>query len=672
MEDHEILTVLKRTDPFEILEADVLKQLSKKTGVKAYSPNSYVFRQGDQSLDRLFVIATGLVEITVTNDRGLESVVGLRRAYDFLGETVILSQQRYPGSARAKEGLVCLVITRKQFEKLIYDHPEFSSFFNALLAERMRLLYEEIVAQKSYEAYSSAESPLFGKRVSEIMSYPVVTCSMSDPVSAISKIMSEKDISAVIALDTEQKPRGIVTESSLVKHLIAQQLYPISTCRVEQIVNSHLVTVGPESFIGQALVSMIRNKTRYLIVMERGKLVGIIAMVDLIKLRSTGQMLLTHNIESQQSIQGLSVISREVDHILGEMVAEKAALGEILDVMSELHERLTQRVLELSEERMKRDGWGAAPVDYCWINLGSAARYEQTLRTDQDNAILYADAAPETRATVDAYFRKFAEIAVEGLEDCGFARCQQNISPIHDQWRRSQSEWLRWVKKWGKAFQPRDNRMMGILLDLRPVWGNKSLCGSFADSLYLIFRQSLQGRQKPVAGDSPQPGSAGFPGTIVTEKSGIHKDEINLKSAGIQLLVNGIRILAAGCGIQEPSTLGRLERLAEAGAISPEELMLYQTSFESLMMLALNENLKKIGQGRLPDNYLDPYALRKRERILLKDALSGVTQLQKYVSQKQRGLVPAVWAETIDKKLPVSDRCAPDQTLSERTIIHDG
>ncbi|MCX5883828.1 MAG: hypothetical protein NTU74_19145 [Deltaproteobacteria bacterium] len=65
---------------------------------------------------------------------------------------------------------------------------------------------------------------------------------------------------------------------------------------------------------------------------------------------------------------------------------------------------------------------------------------------------------------------------------------------------------------------------------------------------------------------------------------------------------------------------------------------MYRTSFESLMLLALSENLKKIGQGRFPDNYLDPYALRKRERILLKDALSGVTQLQKHVSQKRRGL----------------------------------
>ena len=179
--------------------------------------------------------------------------------------------------------------------------------------------------------------------------------------------------------------------------------------------------------------------------------------------------------------------------------------------------------------------------------------------------------------------------------------------------------------------------MMAILLDLRPVWGNKSLSRSFVDSLFSVFRQSLHVRRKPVADDPSHPVSTGFPGTIVTEKSGIHKDEINLKSAGIQPLVNGIRILAAGCGIQEPSTLGRLEQLVAAGAISSEEFALYRTSFESLMMLALGENLKNIGQGRFPDNYLDPYALRKRERILLKDALSGVTQLQKNINQKAIG-----------------------------------
>jgi CBS domain-containing protein len=164
--------------------------------------------------------------------------------------------------------------------------------------------------------------------------------------------------------------------------------------------------------------------------------------------------------------------------------------------------------------------------------------------------------------------------------------------------------------------------------------------------LFSVFRQLLHVRRKQVVDDLSQPVSSGFPGTIVTEKSGIHRDEINLKIAGIQPLVKGIRILAADCGIQEPSTLQRLNQLTAAGAISPEEFALYRTSFESLMMLSLGENLKKIGHGRFPDNYLDPYALRKRERIMLKDALSGVIQLQKHISQKPPCLGQRAFATT--------------------------
>lgn len=638
MEYDEIMSVLKKTDPFEILDDDVLKNLSQQIAIKTYLPNSYIFRQGEQSLDKLFVIASGMVEITVTNDRGFESVVGLRRANDFFGETVILSQQRYPGSARAKLDMVCLVITRKEFEKLIYNHSEFSSFFNALLTERMRLLYEEITSERSYHVYRDAESPLFGKRVSEIMSYPVVTCSMKDLITDVARIMSEKDISAVVAMDKHKKPRGLVTEPSLVKYLIAQELYPISTCRVEQVVNSHIVTIGPESFIGQALVSMIRNKTRYLVVMERGKLVGIIAMVDLIKLRSTAQMLLTHTIESQQSIQGLATLGKEVDNILNDIVAEKASVGEILDVMSELHERLTQRVIELSEERMRLDGWGPPPVDYCWMNLGSAARYEQALRLDQDNAILYADpSCPDAFTEVDSFFKKFAEIVVEGLYTCGFEKCRDGISPVNKKWRRSQSDWLKWIKESAKTTLPEDSRMISILLDFRPIWGNKSLSKIFGDYLFAEFRQSRQNQKKKVPCKSSYNTSVGFLGTIVTEKDGNHKDMIDLKKTGIFNIVNSIRILAGCNDIREPSTFGRLENLVSLGVILQEDASLYRSSFEALMLIMVCENLKKIGAEQSPDNYIDPYSLRKKERMILKDSLSVIAQLQKHVSNTVTG-----------------------------------
>ena len=129
MINDEIYSTLAKTDPFGILEPEVLKALSEKMEVKTYAANTYVFKTGTPSLDALFIIQSGLAEMVVVNDKGLEMVIGLRRPYDFFGETVVLSQQRYPGAIRAKENLVCCLVYRKDLEKLIYDYPEFCGFF---------------------------------------------------------------------------------------------------------------------------------------------------------------------------------------------------------------------------------------------------------------------------------------------------------------------------------------------------------------------------------------------------------------------------------------------------------------------------------------------------------------------------------------------------------------
>lgn len=634
MDKNEILGVLMKTDPFEMLEPEVLEDVCDKVEIRKYKPDTYVFKQGDPSLDALFIIASGLLEITVTNERGAETVVGFRRVHDFFSETVVLSRQRYPASARVKEELVCCLVHREELESLIYKYPEFSGFFNALLAERMRSLYEEIVAEQSYEAYSSVESPLFRKRVSEVMSHPVITCRTTDKVTDASKIMADKDISAIVALDNEKKPRGILTEKNLVKYLIANQMYPIPLCKVERVMNSNLVQVEPEYFLGQALVAMIRSKNKHLIVMERGKLVGIITMVDLVRTRSTGNLLLTQDIESQTNLKGLSHISREIDNILNALIAEKAGVSEIFEVMSELHERLSRRIIQLSEERMKIEGWGSPPVEYCWINMGSAARYEQTLRTDQDNAIIYGDPEDGKLEEADNYFSKLAEFIVEGHSECGFEKCKGDVMATNPKWRRSISEWISAIREWTRSFDPEDTRILTILLDYRPIWGNMSLAEKFWAEIFKAFEESLTAQHMMTKDDLQYKLPISFLGTFVTEKSGDHKNEIDLKKSGAVHIVNGIRIFAIKNHISEPSTFGRLKQLAEKEAISAEDADFFSASFEALMMFRIRENMKKAKQGKKPDNYIDPYSLRKRERMILKDALSGVSHLQKLVDKE--------------------------------------
>lgn len=623
-----MINVLMKTAPFKMLGTEVLKALADKTEIKEYEPNAYVFRQDDPGLGCLFVVVSGLAEILVTNGRGAETVVGIRCPYDFFGETTVLSRQRYPGSARAREHLSCCVIKRRDLEDLIHNHPDFSAFFNALLAERMRPLYEEIVAEQSYEAYSSTESLLFRKRVSEIMSYPVITCRMSDKVTDASKIMDDRDVSAVVVLDSEKKIRGILTEKNIVKYLVANQLYPVSHCRVERITDKSVVRIAPQSLLGQALAAMIRNRTTHLVVMERERLVGFVSMTDLIRIRSTGTFLLTQDMESQTTLKGLSCISREIDSILNALVAEKASVREIFEIMSELHEQLSRRIIKLSEERMQVTGRGPPPAEYCWINMGSAARFEQTLRTDQDNALIYADTGPDQSEAADAYFSKLAEFIVEGHAECGFAKCRGNVMATNPEWRGSLSKWRSVIRRCAEL---KETEIFMTLLDYRPIWGNMSLAEAFRNEIFSAFEIAVSGQM--LAKEYQPPVS--FLGTFVTEESGLHKNEIDLKKNGSVQIVNAARIFAGKNRITEPSTFGRLEQLSGIGVISSEDAEFFTASFETLMMFRIRENMKKAKRGRSPDNYIDPYSLRKRERVILKDALSGVAQLQQLVNPER-------------------------------------
>ncbi|MEA1968383.1 MAG: DUF294 nucleotidyltransferase-like domain-containing protein [Thermodesulfobacteriota bacterium] len=631
MTKHEILAVLQEIEPFSMLDIKVIESISARVSVEEFKNGNYVFKQGDPSLDTLFIIAAGLAEIIVTNERGVESVVGLRKQGDFFSETVVLSRQNYPAAARAKDGLVCILLAREDLEDLIHNYSEFSGYFNVILAERMRILYEKILAEQNFVLSGGFELPLFNKRVSEVMSGSVVVCRTDDQVASAAQKMAAKGISSAVVVDSHNIPRGIVTEKDFVYNLITRQRYPVNNCTVEQVMNHDLVEIAPDAFIGQALVALTRSKTKYLLVMERGQLVGILTAVDLIKSRDMGGLILLQDIESRKTMKGLVRLSGETDGVLNALLTEGAKVPVILEVMSELNERLTRAVIRVAEKEMEEQGLGAPPVDYCWINMGSDARHEQTIRTDQDNAMIYDDPEKENLKDVDFYFKTLAEIIVTCLNDCGFALCPGNVMATNPKWRRPVSSWLASVEKWADSFDPDDARLMTILLDFRPVWGNYALADILWNKIFDQFNNPEKINHMLTNDELKYDTPIKLLGRIRTEQKGPHKDQVNLKTSGLVHLVNGLRIFAINNNIKEPSTLGRLEKLVEIGAISKKDGNLFKTGFETLTIFKIRENFKKIKQNQEPDNYISPALLEKSERTLLKDALSAVPQMQKLI-----------------------------------------
>ncbi len=619
--------ILESVAPFSLLDDSLREKIAAEAEIKEYARGTYVFRQGTPSLNALFVILEGLAEVTVKSQTGSESVVGYRHQHDFFGETVLLTDEEYPGSVRANTDLRCLVIPQKAVESLLYHNPEVASYFSRVLLSRMRRLYQEIITEQPPGITLRGESVLFRRRAAEIMSTPAITCHPDDNICKIAQQMVEYDISAVVVVDRTNKPLGIVTENDLVKRL-AQQENKWSLLTAEMLMNKDIVEVPVTAYLHQVLVQIIKFGVKHVVVTESGLLAGIISAFDLARARSAGTLSVAYRIETQQTIAGLKEASLEIDGFLNALVAEKTPVRDILAIVSELHDAFTRRVVQLVEEEVEKER-GAKPVDYCLILMGSAGRREQTIRTDQDIAIIFDDPDGGDESKTAAYFQYLGGRISDTLAECGFEKCQFGIMPSNREWCRSISEWQEHVMRLTLRVNPEDVRVLTVLLDFRPVYGNYKMARNLWYAVFRSFDEVSSGALHLVADSNAQikPPLSLF-GQILTEKSGPHKNHINLKTAACIHIVNIVRILALKHKITETSTLERLRLLREAKAITPDDAEFVEAAYETLLMFRIRENLKKLRQGGKPDNYIKPRDLSKREQEVLKSALAVISRLK--------------------------------------------
>lgn len=624
-----IREVLNTVPPFNLLPPEVLESLESTVVMKTYPPGSCVFKQGEQSLNTLFLIVRGSAEVVAASSRGDEAVVGFRGVEDFFGETGLTGGQ-YSASIRAKEDLTCLLIPGEEVERLIGTHSDFAGYLTEVLVERMRSLYDEIIHEQSFDD-SRVETPLFRKRISDIMSSPVITCSTRDTVVEVAELMKSRIISAVMVVDDENRPVGVITNADLVHKILARSIADYRNIIAGMIMNTEVVTIPSEAFYAEALMAVSKHKTKQLAVTRKGKLVGIVTVADLVKTRSTGTLTIIHDIESQKDIEGLAKIGVEVDNLLNALVAEKAPVPEILIIMSEFHERLTQKVMQLCEQEMIRIGFGPPPVDYCWVNTGSAGRREQTSRTDQDNFIIFRDHEGEPADSLREYFLKLAALVNEGLDRCGFAKCPGNVMASNPLWCRSLNEWEEKTRQWMEMVSkdPQSIRQLTIMLDFVAVYGEKKLVDLLWEKVVRAYGESSSISHYLIQDDLSARVPVTMWGGFVTEKSGPHKDEINLKASAAVHIVNCIRIFALKNGITETNTFRRIAELRRVGGLKPDEADFVEAAYETLMMFRNRENLKKVKRGEKADNYINPSKLSKQEREILKGAFTAVSRLQK-------------------------------------------
>ena len=116
-------------------------------------------------------------------------------------------------------------------------------------------------------------------QIREIMRKDVVTIESDKSALEAACLISEKDISFLVIMDNDS-PIGVLSESDFVRRLAANDKKP-SDVMISEIMSRKFRWVEPETKIEDAIQKMLNNNIRRLIILENGKLVGVITQTDL-------------------------------------------------------------------------------------------------------------------------------------------------------------------------------------------------------------------------------------------------------------------------------------------------------------------------------------------------------------------------------------------------------
>ncbi|HNQ63335.1 MAG TPA: DUF294 nucleotidyltransferase-like domain-containing protein [Syntrophorhabdaceae bacterium] len=318
---------------------------------------------------------------------------------------------------------------------------------------------------------------------------------------------------------------------------------------------------------------------------------------------------------------------------------EENTVIDVHDLFRIVRDAITIRSMKLLEKEMERDGFGAPPVAYAWVGLGSEGRDEQTMLTDQDNMIIYGE--PEhndkTKESIDAYFLEFSNRAVEALHRVGFEKCKGGVMPSNEKWRGSMDGWKRRLEDRityeRGIFESLD---VIILTDARFIYGERQLIDRLLKFFFEFLRDNRHVMKDFIKTAVLMPTALSFFNNFKVEKDGEYKDTFNIKLTGWAPLILSVRMLSINNGIFEVNTLKRIKLLREMNIIKQEmENDLIDAYLTFVRFRIMNQVNSRTEGNNLPGaaNHINPEMLRPDEQERIRKAMKSVEALQKYIQE---------------------------------------
>jgi CBS domain-containing protein len=580
---------LRATPPFNALPPALFDAAAASLEIGYYPAGAELVRVGGEPMQHLYVIRKGSVRL----EREGQTLQVLEEGETFGYTSLITGKATL--DVRVEDDLLAYRLPAAQFQQLMGD-AQFAGHFAVGMSQRLKSSLEHSPVT-TFKADLQLE-------VGRLLRRPAIWVEAEATVGDAARVMRDQKVSSVLV---RGEPAGIVTDRDFRNRVLAEGLGPETP--VATIITRPLRAVEASTPVSAAWTTLLDTGSHHLPIRRGDEIVGVLTSTDLLKVHAPGPVAVLRRVERMADRSGLPGYAAKVTEMVATLLAGGLEADVIAGYVARLNDALLRRLLAFAEADL-----GPAPAPYAWVVMGSEGRMEQTLLTDQDNALVFDDAGEPRRA----WYQSLAERVNADLEAAGFPPCHGGY--MAKNWLGTVSDWAQRFAGWFEARKPQelleastffDYRKVGGALDIEPLEAALRSTAQHPIFLRYLARAALDLRP---------------PSSLVLRLR--ESTELDLKMQGLAPIVLLARCYGLEIGSSERNTHARLEAAVKAGLMSQEVFNVVGEAYKFLLGLRLRVQLKQASEGKPILNKVAFSSLTAIERSRLKESFRAIKSWQ--------------------------------------------
>jgi CBS domain-containing protein len=600
---------LMRHPPFAQMQAGDVDFFLSHSRENYYAPGETLIEPDSGLVEQLFFIRQG----AVIGERGLAELSGGAFHYEpgeLFPVSAAVAKRAVTASYRAVADTFVLALPLQAMQALALLSPAFADFLNRRILKFLDLSRRAL--QVAYASQALAEQSL-ETPLGNVARLAPVSCLPDTLLRDALAQMHQQRIGSMLVTDAALRPLGILTRYDILGRVTLAGL-PLET-PVARVMTQPVYTLTHQHSALDAALLMSQHGIRHVPVTRDGVAIGMVSERDLFAMQRLSLKQVSTSIRAAADVDMLKMVAQDIRRFAHSLLGQGVHARQLTALISHLNDVLTARLLAL-----KAEVHGVDLSRMCWLALGSEGRSEQTIATDQDNAlILPDDSTPEQHAAA----LRFARDVNLALDACGYPLCRGGIMAGESACCLTLRQWRERFAHWIEHGAPHDLLNASIYFDFRALAGDSALAHELRLEVTESARRAPRFIKQLAVNALLRSAPLNWTGSLAVDDAGL----IDLKLQGAAIFVDVARIYSLSHGLAVTNTRERLQALGPLLGLAAPEYEAWVSGFEFLQTLRLRIQLEGTAAPQQP-NHLKVASLNDIDRRILRESFRVARSLQ--------------------------------------------